>query len=285
MLAAFTDPDSYDQFLVEAVAHTAVFNPGEARLLLDKFRTGRGNHQDQARLFLAYRLADSDLDGAAKLVASTFDDRFRTGGYVGLAQLTAKKDPPRAWGLIDTAFAQLEPDPPGSARRIFFGDRALLAAAVAVAAKDLRYPDMAGAVARALADRSPLRELPPQMREGSVEQLADVLSLVDVAVARQVLATVGTPDEIARRVAEGDGNLFALTFTYPDRAPAVIDRLVKEVFSDKSGRPRVRVNRSGLVVPGGGVNFRRLVNALTAGDRFGARVDYLLPGSNDRLEE
>jgi hypothetical protein len=277
MLAAHTDPDEYNRYLALAVDRVALFDPKAARGLLDKFRSGNSLYQHEGRLFLAYRLAESDPDEAARVIAGVTEPMYRTLGYVKLAGLVARKDRPRAWKLIDAAFEQFDRNPEGFESWSNFGGPAAVAAIVAAAAKDLGHPDPAGGVVRALSRRpTGQRAGSPQYRDEQAVKIALALSFVDPEAARRVLVGVAPPDEFAdRAVTAGRDWLFAVALVMPDRAPAVIDRRLKNYLTRKTGRDGV--SGSGLI---------ELVSILTDKDRFRALAMYAsLPRANSEWEE
>jgi hypothetical protein len=257
MLAAHKEPDHYNRYLALAVDRVAVDDPEAARGMLDGFRSGSSFYQHEGRMFLAYRLATKDPDGAAKLVAGVTEPHYRALGYVTLARITARTDRPRAWSLIDAALTQLAKDATGFDSWSGSGGWPAVAAVVATAAREFGHPDPSAGVVLALArrpvDRSELR-----YRDDQLVSIALALSFVDPPTARRVLAGVAPPDQFADRAVTARRDwVFAVALVLPELAPAVIDRRLKHHLDQKAGPEGV--SRSGLV---------ELTHTLTAADRY-----------------
>ena len=237
LLDLLKDPGDYNRFLSTAAARVARTDLPRAKLLLDRFKAANSSAPHQARLGVACAAAAAQPDEAVALVAGVQDRWYRALGYVRLATLFAAADPARSAKMIDAAFDLLEAEPDAFRSYSNFGGRAAVAAVAAVRAKEAGYPDVPHLVARALAMRSTGADTwPPEGREDHAVSFAGVLSLIDPTAARQVLATLGSPDEVARKAATKRRDwLFALAFADPQRATALADTLVKQSKAARLG--------------------------------------------------
>jgi RNA polymerase sigma factor (sigma-70 family) len=278
MLAAHTERNNYNHYLALALDRVAVFDPKAAAPLLDKFRADNSFAHCEGRLYLAYRLAATDPDAAAKLVAGVDKVAYRTLGYARLARLVARADRPRAWKLIDRALAGFDTEPSSFETWSNYGGTTAIAARVAAAARDVGHPDSAAGVVLALSRRpTNQRASSPQYRERELVQASLALALVDPVAARRVLAGIAPPEEFARRAATTDDRnwLFAVALVLPDRAPAVIDQRIKRFLARKNGQ--TGVSSSGLI---------GLSSILTAENRYETLAGYAsLPRVSDDWRE
>ncbi len=237
LLDLLKDPGDYNRFLSTAAARVARTDLPRAKLLLDRFKAANSSAPHQARLGVACAVAVAQPDEAVALVAGVQDRWYRSLGYVRLATLFAAADPARSAKMIDAAFDLLEAEPDAFRSYSNFGGRAAVAAVAAVRAKEAGYPDVPHLVARALAMRSTGADTwSPEGREDHAVSFAGVLSLIDPAAARYVLATLGSPDELIKKAATKRRDwLFALAFADPQRATALADTLVKQSKAARLG--------------------------------------------------
>ena len=264
LLALLKDPADYNRFLCSAAARVARADLPKAKLLLDRFKVANSFYPQVARLRVAYAAA-AHPDEAVALVRGVQDQWYRVIGYVRLATLFAASDPPRAATMIDAAFVILEAEPEAFRSWTNYGGRAALAAVAVVRAKEAGYPDVPQLVARALAMRSTGADVwSPEDREGHAVSFAGVLSFVDPAAARQVLATVGSPDEVVRKATMKRRDwLFGLAFADPHLATGLADALVTN-----SKAARLAGNAAS------GTGLVELGSILTAPDRLAELTRY-----------
>ncbi|MGD0518901.1 MAG: carboxypeptidase regulatory-like domain-containing protein [Thermoguttaceae bacterium] len=149
----------------------------------------------RARMKLAYRIAPKRPAEAIRLVEnaqtsrSPLDEDSKAMAFGWLAKAVAPSDPKLAHSLIDRAFAIYQ-QPAG----YFYGGRggrSAQAAATAVLANQIGYPDMESIVYRVLATRPTTKggESPAAVQESCVV-MAMYLALVDPQTAKQVLQSI-----------------------------------------------------------------------------------------------
>ena len=160
--------------------------------------------------------------------------------------------------LIDTAFDLLDSNPEAFRSWGNYGGRAGFAIVGAVRAKEIGHPDVPQLVARCLAMGPAQDAWSPNDREQRIVNFAAVLALIDPPTARQVLATLGSPEELVQRgVTQSRDWLFALALADPERATQLADRLIQRAKEDRGGQNGL--SATGLV---------ELGTILTAKDRL-----------------
>ncbi len=247
LLNSLKDPSDYNRFLASTIARLAPTDYAKAKQLLDRFKPENSSYPQHARLRVAFAIAKTKPDEAVQLVESVKEGPYRFLGYLGLAAVLGPTDKPRAAKLIDTAFDLLDRDPEAFRSWGNFGGRAALAAMGTVRAKEIGYPDVAGLVARTLALRPTGQDAhSPDHRAEVLVNIAAVLSLVDPATARHVLAGIAPPEEfVTRAVAQRRDWLFALALADPGRAVSLADKLIDRAKNARGGRNAL--SETGLV--------------------------------------
>ena len=265
MLDTLTDPGDYNRYLAAAAGRVARVDLGRAKALLGRFKPSNTYSLQEARQRVAYAaVAAGRPDEAVQMIDAEGEAVFRYLGYVRLATLFAPTDKPRAYKMIDTAFDFLEREPNKFLN--WNGNSPATFAAVGIMrAKELGYPDVPQLVVRCLALRPAADGRgSPDTRADVAVNLAGAVALVDPATARQILATVGSPEGNARAALSKSRNwLFNLTLADPERAPALADSLLAQ--AKKLGGGGNAISRSGLV---------ELGTVLTAPDTLAALAMY-----------
>lgn len=259
LLESLKDPSEYNRWLSAACGRLAATDPAKAKSLFDRFKPDNSYSASDARVRVAYRLAATDPDEAEKVVAGVPEAGNRFRGYVGLALRLARTDKARAHAVIDRAFAMLD-DPSAFTSWSNFGGAAAFGAMGAVRAAEIGHPDVAGLVARTLAARQTGRDgWGVEGRQDALVSVAEALALVDPPTARRVLAGVAPPAEYMQKAAGWRRDwLFALALADPDRATALVDKLVDGAKAGRSPDGGNAISRTGLV---------ELGSILTAPDR------------------
>jgi uncharacterized GH25 family protein len=265
LLDSVKDAGEYNRYLSAAAARLAAADLAKAKELLDRFKPSNSFYPHEARLRIAFVIAQEKPDEAVKLIDGVEKGPYRFQGYVRLAAIFTPADKARAAKLIETAFDLLDRDPEAFRSWSNFGGRAGLAAVGTVRAKEIGYPDVAGLVARTLALRATGQDAwSPDDRENNLVSVAAVLARVDPATARHVLAGVAPPDEfIERAMSQRRDWLFALALADPERATKLADKLIERAKNARGGRNALSV--TGLV---------ELGSILTAADRLKALTMY-----------
>ena len=244
LIDGVADASQYNRALCMFIDRLAEVDPKRAEGLLAKLRPTNSSYPSTARLALGFRLAASDPDWAERVINSIPNATYRV---MGLARLATKvKDRDRAWKLIDQAFGIIEAGSDDLRSWSNFGGEAAIAAVVAVRARQVEHPDVAGLVGRALAQRPPQRTWTSrQEREQQLVSLATVLAFADPPTARAVLAGIGTPAEFTAKAAgERRDWLFAAAVADPEGAKAVVDSVWKAA---KARRDDQALSRTGLI--------------------------------------
>lgn len=258
LLNTVKDGDEFNRYISAAAARIARTDLARAKQLLDRFKPANTFYPQEARVRIAYAVAADQPDEAVKLIDGVKEGPYRFQGYLGLATRFHKTDPARAVRMIDTAFDFLERNPEAFAS---WGgsDRARMAAAGAVRAKEVGYPDVPHLVARCLALRAPGEDgRSSEDRHQRAVGLAALLAFVDPATARQVLATVAGPEEFVNRATTQRRDwLFALALADPARATILADKLIERAKETRGGRNGL--SETGLV---------ELASVLVAPDRL-----------------
>jgi len=262
MIVSLKEEGDRDFQFANAINQVAAFDLDAGQNLLERFpKGGLSFARDYARIWVAMRLAQTNLDAAVKVLAGGKERTYRTLGYVKLAQMVGAKDKSRAWPLLDKALNEYEivsdtrhgEHDSGSG----MGGRPVELAHVAAAGRALNYPDVSGAIARVIADRptGPYEDS-PQRRDSQRIQIALALSFSDPASARRVLASVAAPENFVKTTTAGERlHLFASAFVLPERTAPLI----------ATGMQNFRSGNSSLVV---------LFDALTAKNRLHAAANW-----------
>jgi hypothetical protein len=258
LLDPLDDPSDFNRYLKAAAARLAVDDLPAASKLFGRLRPERGFTRWEAQTAVAIAVARQQPDAAESLVESIMAPVYRVRGRLALA--AALGDRGRAWKLIDAAIDECETDRSAFSGWSSSGEAAGLGVHVAVKAQALGHPDTRGILDRALALRSAGSAYSgrPDERLDVLVYLAATTALVEPATARSLLACVAPPDEYPGLAVGRDRNwLFALALADPDRAMALVDRLIDESKPQADGRPAL--GRTGLI---------ELTLILTKRDRF-----------------
>ncbi|MBN2024255.1 MAG: carboxypeptidase regulatory-like domain-containing protein [Pirellulales bacterium] len=154
---------------------------------------------DRARLRLACRLAPTRPADAARIVDSLssssafgFPKETKAQMLRWMAAATAPRDKAEAWKMVDAAFEiYLDPSQSEGREDYSVNRRATQAAALAVVAGQIGYPDMESVVSRTLAARVTVKQASsPASAVDSTAAMAMLLALVDPEAAAQVLASL-----------------------------------------------------------------------------------------------
>ncbi len=267
--------ETHDSGLLVAVDAVAAVDPKRAAGLLGRFRS---NHfeRHEARVFYACRVARTDPDGAKAAVAGIPMASYRALGFAKLATVTAAFDTRRAWGLIDAALADCSENAAAFRSSLSNGGAAGTAAAVAHHAARIGYPDVAAAVATAVALRPTADDVHGSAteRERSLLPVVLTLSFTDPATARRVLDGAVPPAEQAKRFATGGREwIFAATLLDPAAAAGRV----------ASRRAALRNLPNAPSHYGG---FTELLQTLAARDRYAEAARWVsLPKFNNDWEE
>jgi protocatechuate 3,4-dioxygenase beta subunit len=208
-----------------------------------------GQRQQQiyiALIEVVYRCGAVDPDQALKIVELMQDNQAR--GYkpqaLGwLAVAVARRDPKRAFALIDKALDQAADE---DSLRMYYGPSGgteTAAARVALCARRIGYPDMESVLARVLAARRMSARSPRGL--GAPSSAAALLSLLDPGLARELLL----------QAEEGVGSM-----PMPEPRPEDRDRRVR--FA-----PRPQVDLIARVLAGGVEGQKAVDDALAEVDR------------------
>lgn len=237
LLDSFKEPNDYNRYLRTAAAQLASTDLAKAKELLGGFRPSNAHYIHEARLLVAFRIANKHPDEAVALVEGTSEVVYRVKGLLGLAERFVSTDRQRAIRMIDQAFDQL--DKGGDAFRGWSGSggAAGLAALAVYKAKEIGHPELATLVARALALRPSGRgNWSPEDRPRELVGFAMVLALTDPAAARHVLAGVAPPEQFVKRALhERRAWLFVLALADPARAVTLMDRQLEGLENFKGG--------------------------------------------------
>jgi hypothetical protein len=200
-------------------------------------------YADRARFRLAYRLAATRPDDAMRIVdgmsashAYGFPQETRAQAFRWMAAAVAPHDKARAGRLIDQAFAiYLSP----SEGEYSDNRRATQAAALAVVAAEIGYPDMESVVSRVLASRVTTKHASnAAVVVESSAAMAVLLALVDPATAAEILVALEPQSDLVGSGYSGvpkDVWLKAWTLADPQHAMQLADRELAKVKEQRDG--------------------------------------------------
>jgi hypothetical protein len=172
----------------------------QAELLLkDHDQGGDSWYANRARIHVACRIAAKRPAEAVKIVENISsrgygrDDEEKAQAFGWMASSVASQDQKLAWSLIDRALKIYRT--PSESGLNNYGGRPAHAAALAIAARQIGYPDMESVVYRVLATRATTNgsenrgDSPARILE-SHTMLALFLAMVDAETAEQVLQAI-----------------------------------------------------------------------------------------------
>jgi len=233
LLQPIKGQNSRNRWLSEMASQLARTDPKAALALVGELKEENSFIRDSTRLRIARQAAVHDPDEGARIALAIPDVRYRAEALVHVATAVAQQDRKLAWSLIDQALAIYLDQPEPFRSWSNFGGRAVLAAWTAGQAHALGYPDLASAVARALACQLSAQEAhsPAHALETKV-RMAKVLALVDPSAARQLLERV-----VPQQAVLGTGYsgfemqdwLVARCLAAPQRGPALVDEAIAKL--------------------------------------------------------
>jgi hypothetical protein len=142
------------------------------------------------RTEVAYRIGAEHPDEALRIIEGMNGNeaiRYQAEALGWLAVAVAKRDPKRAFTLIDRALA-LPVDHEGAFDPwVHTGGATGTAARIAFCARRAGYPDMSSVIARVLATRTDPNRYPPSQLSDSIATTAALLALTDPAATREML--------------------------------------------------------------------------------------------------
>jgi protocatechuate 3,4-dioxygenase beta subunit len=242
------DRKERDRARAKVAATGGIRDPDRALAVLKGVDAWTG---DRSRLRLAFRLASTRPEDAMRIVQSTsasqafgFPKETQAQALRWMAEAVAPRDKTRACELIDQAFAiYLNP----SEGMWSDNRRATQAAALAVIATQIGYPDMESVVSRVVASRVTMKHAyrAACVVESSVA-MAMLLALVDPATAAEVLAPLEPQGDLVGSGYSGVGHsvwLKAWALADPKHALELAERELTKAKQDRSWDAR----RSGLL--------------------------------------
>lgn len=185
LLGRLTEPSTFNHFLASVCSRVAAVDAPRAIQLLNECRVDEQREVQKARVLVALQIARKDLGQALRLLDTAAWDETRFLAYVQIASALAPVDRGRASELFGRAFDLVSAERSSTSRRLT--QAAEYATLAVLHAQRAGMPDVAEMIARALQSR------PPERQDFSLDHpiaMAAGLSLVDVATARRVLATI-----------------------------------------------------------------------------------------------
>jgi protocatechuate 3,4-dioxygenase beta subunit len=239
LMEKISDKNRRDYYLADVAA--SLDDIEQAELLLKDMES---YYAQRARMKLAYRIAAKRPAEAIGLVEnmptarSGNDEDSKAAAFGWLAAAIAPSDPKLAHSLVDRAFAiYIKPAGRFSGGR---GGKSTQAAATAVLANQIGYPDMESIVYRVLATRPTTKDAwsPAAAQESSV-MMAMYLALIDPQTAKQVLQAIEpTSDNIGSGMS-GVGRdewLKAWALVDPQHAVELTERELASAKNDNEKR-------------------------------------------------
>jgi hypothetical protein len=142
------------------------------------------------RMEVVYRSGAEHPDEALRIIEGMKGNeaiRYQAEALGWLAVVVAKRDPKRAFALIDRALALPVDHEAAFDRWNHAGGATGTAARIAFCARRVGYPDMSSVVARVLATRPDPNRYPPSHLSDPIAAGAALLALTDPAAAREML--------------------------------------------------------------------------------------------------
>jgi len=242
------NPNDRDRYRAAVAAAGGIGDVDRASAALEGLKPFFG---DRARLRLAYRLAATRPADAARIIesmpfSSAFGFQRETKAQMlrWMAAGTAPRDKAEAWKMVDMAFELYL----GPYWEHDYSDnrRATQAAALAVVAQQIGYPDMESIVSRVIATRVTTKHASsPAAVVDSAVAMAMLLALVDPEAARQVLTPLDPQSDSVGSGFSGVGHdawLKAWAVADPKYAMELADRELARAKDRRDGD----LSRSGL---------------------------------------
>ena len=228
----------HDRHLANMAQTLAAKHPARALDLLEKMRSPGA--RERACPKVCHALATVDLDQAEQLAESIELHHQKSLAYGYLAQVTAERDPPRAFELLERG-VDLQIEAARGNKYYFnnFTNPAIIVARLAQLGRDIGYPDVPGLVLRALS--LPLRAKqefdPTRVREAHAP-LAFCLAWVDPQAARGLLQPITDSSDLLQKGGGGGFNtvVWALAALDPEWAAEFVKNLPEDDPTEKRGR-------------------------------------------------
>jgi protocatechuate 3,4-dioxygenase beta subunit len=239
LIAKITDKNRHDNQLADVAASLDDIEQSESLL-----KDVESYYAQWARMVLAYRIAAKRPAEAIRLVEnmqtsrSSLDEDRKAKAFGWLATAIAPSDPKLAHSLIDRAFAIYQ-------QPAYFysgyGGRSAQAAATAVLANQIGYPDMESIVYRVLATRPTTKDAySPAAAQESCVVMAKYLALIDPQTAKQVLQAIEpTSDNIGSGFSGVGRDEWLMAWALADPLHAV-ELMEKELASAKDNNENQR---------------------------------------------
>ncbi len=244
------DAYKYNYALLGCIQQIAKDNPAGARGKTALFKEEKdviSSFPVKCRLDLAKRIAETDLEGALKVLEEIKKAQAFTHSYAqGLTELAVQihpKDPARAYRLIDQAFDFLDQFDQSEERKGWGPICSLLGAQMVYLARQIDYPDPHALVARTLGylGKPPVEEYPSEKENW--RQTVIALALTDPVLAKKVLQMHTSVDEIAKEWSGGEEPSqrsrnrreagFILALIAPEKAIAVFDSMAAKGWTSE----------------------------------------------------
>jgi hypothetical protein len=244
LLQPFTGPSPWNHYTARLAVQLAPHDPAAAVALLKESRPDNSFIRDETRVRIAAALAAKDPAAAVKQAEAVEEVRYRVVALAKVAPLVARRDPALAHSLVDRALETCLSNAEAFSSWSGLGGRTTVAAWAAYQARKAGHPDLASVVARVLAVRPTLADAySPDNVSETLLVTAALLSFTDPAAARQVARQAVPPERPVKPELEARRDtLFALALADPERAVALIDRLV-----DGALKPNAGLQRTGLI--------------------------------------